>query len=251
MHKLQTLVKDAPDIYDLLREQLSSWQSTDELAQSCAITFMNPYSYLLLRRSPEVLEQLTAVYCDAITSARLSSLCLGKTIPRISFDYGSLAKTFFTQLDKYKVPMYFFGSDPDALERSYQVFTQSYPNLKVVGKQHGYYAESEYISILQQIVASGAKFVVIGLGTPKQDQAAVDLVRLARTEGKHIHCFTCGGFLTQSADKLQYYPEWINRFHLRWLWRVLHERHVLGRLLKEYPKFFGKFIKDLYSGRRR
>ena len=75
-------------------------------------------------------------------------------------------------------------------------------------------------------MSSGAKFVVIGLGAPKQDKAAVDLVELAREQGKHIHCFTCGGFLTQSADKLQYYPDWNNRFHLCWLWRVIHERHL-------------------------
>ena len=40
--------------------------------------------------------------------------------------------------------MYFWGSAPNALERSYQVFMQSYPELNVVGRQHGYYADSEY-----------------------------------------------------------------------------------------------------------
>lgn len=247
MHKCQSLIYDAPDIYAVMRSQITTWRQTGELASSQMVTFINPYSYIQLRKNAPVLAKLSAVYCDAITSARFSSLVLNKTIPRISFDYGSLAKSFFSQMQKYHIPIYLLGSDPHSLSSASVAFTTHYPGLNITGTQHGYYADEEYQDILQRIVDSGAKFVVIGLGTPKQEQTGIDLIALANQQGKHIHCFTCGGFLTQSAQKLQYYPTWINDYHLRWLWRLFHEKHVWKRLLQEYPLFFIRFTLDYFK----
>lgn len=245
MHQLQKRIKDSPDVYAVLREQIEHWRTNGEILNSQLVTFVNPYSYMLLRQDVDLCKALDAIYCDAISSARFSSLCLGKTIPRISFDYGSLAKTFFAQMNRYAIPVYFLGSNQPSLDKAVLNITAQYPDLNIVGQQHGYLSSEDEKSVIEHIFVSGAQFVIIGMGTPRQEQMGLRIIERFRRGEKAVHCFTCGGFLTQTSEQLAYYPQWINRLHLRWLWRLFKEKHVLFRLLREYPKFLLTFIHDL------
>lgn len=201
---------------------------------------------MLLRRQSVLIEHIDAIYCDAISSARFSSLCLGKVIPRISFDYGSLAMDVFALCGKYQVPVFFLGGSAENIERAVTNVKEQHPDVPIAGHHHGY-IDGDEDAVVQQIIASGAQYVIIGMGTIKQEQMAQRVIAGASVLGVNITCFTCGGFLTQASEKLQYYPQWINRAHLRWLWRLCKEEHVLGRLLREYPKFVYYFLKDRFA----
>ena len=53
--------------------------------------------------------------------------------------------------------------------------------------------------------------------------------------------FTCGGFLHQTSDNINYYPEWVNKYNLRAFYRLFHERGLVKRLfnvLLEFPILF-------------
>ena len=49
--------------------------------------------------------------------------------------------------------------------------------------------------------------------------------------------FTSGAFVSQTKEKIDYYPNLVNKFHLRWAYRALYNSHVRKRLLIEYPRF--------------
>lgn len=244
MHPLQRLIRHSPDVYKILREQIEHWQAHGEIANSQLITFVNPYSYMLLRKDIRLCQTLDAVYCDAISSARFSSLCLGKTIHRISFDYGSLAKTFLAQMNQYPIPVFFLGSDEFSIKQAVSNICLQYPNVNVCGMHHGYFSQAETPDILDKIAKSQAQFVIIGMGTPRQEHTARMIIEQYSLSARKVHCFTCGGFLTQTSEQLSYYPIWINRYHLRWLWRLVKEKQVLMRLVREYPKFVLAFLFD-------
>lgn len=203
---------------------------------------------MILRNQHDVLANVDGVYCDAISSARISSICFRKIIPRISFDYGSLAYTFFHQVNRYKVPIYLIGSSKQKIEIAAKNIKEQFLHINIVGVHHGFISDGQTEQVATEIVASGAQFVLIGMGTPKQENMAKEIIQCAEGQQKTIHCFTCGGFLTQASQKLAYYPKWINRYHLRWAWRMFHEKHVIGRLLKEYPQFLYYFLKDRFMG---
>lgn len=103
---------------------------------------------------------------------------------------------------------------------------KEYPNLNIVGYRDGYFSDD--VAVMQAIVDSGAQYVICGMGTPRQDEFAVKLKQFQ--QGKIKQVYTCGGFLHQSSERLEYYPHFINRFNLRWLYRALTNSYVAKRL---------------------
>jgi N-acetylglucosaminyldiphosphoundecaprenol N-acetyl-beta-D-mannosaminyltransferase len=72
------------------------------------------------------------------------------------------------------------------------------------------------------------------MGIPLQEEFILAL----RNAGFQGVSLTCGGFLDQLVRGERYYPEWIERFELRWLYRLASEPHRLARrYLVEYQTF--------------
>ncbi|GAB2501480.1 UDP-Gal:alpha-D-GlcNAc-diphosphoundecaprenol beta-1,4-galactosyltransferase [Corynebacterium atrinae] len=69
--------------------------------------------------------------------------------------------------------------------------------------------------------------IVLGLGAGLQDEVAVEF---HRRFPEAVIC-TSGGWIDQFSRKEQYFPAWVHKFRLGWLWRILHEPR---RLLRRY-----------------
>ncbi|RRS06937.1 glycosyltransferase [Pseudoalteromonas sp. J010] len=239
MHVLLDKIKQSPDIESQLA--LTIHREAKEQYTTEVITFVNPYSYLLLRDKEALTQQIDAIYTDAISSAKLFSLCFSKSIPRTSFDMSSFAKTFLEHAHEHQLKVYFIGAKADEIEKTMAIFKENYPNMNVVGYEHGYFSSDE--EVFKRIEEAQAEYVICGLGTPKQDEFAV---KLKARKGRVKQVYTCGGFLHQTSSKLHYYPAWIDKLHLRWLYRAFDSSYVAKRLLKQYPQFFGVFFVDFF-----
>ncbi len=110
--------------------------------------------------------------------------------------------------------------------------------MAVAGYRNGYFLDvDDRRRAIRDIVDSGADFAIVGMGAPLQEQFALDL----RDAGFKGIVFTCGGFLHQTADRINYYPDWVNRYNLRAFYRLFHEKGLWGRLynvLIEFPVLF-------------
>jgi len=235
-------VKNATNIYTMLEQDI---QKT-EVGNAKAISFVNPFSYLELRKQDKLLSELDYLYTDAISSAKIFSALFGKTIPRISFDLGSFARHFLEQANKFELPIYFVGAKEHELNQAVNILKKEFPDLNVVGFKNGYFSDDE--AAMGEIIASGAQYVICGMGTPRQDEFACKLKNYHQGQIKQI--YTCGGFLLQSSEKLNYYPKFINKYNLRWLYRALSNSHVAKRLLFSYPKFFFIVMYDFFSKKK-
>jgi UDP-Gal:alpha-D-GlcNAc-diphosphoundecaprenol beta-1,4-galactosyltransferase len=92
------------------------------------------------------------------------------------------------------------------------------------------------------------RIIVSGMGYPYQE----DFLLSCKADLEYPFVgLTCGGFLTQTAMKSEYYYSWSSNTGLRWFQRMLMHNHVRERLLKEYPvfvfKYLYKFINDKKS----
>lgn len=68
--------------------------------------------------------------------------------------------------------------------------------------------------------------IVLGLGAGLQDAVAIEL---HEKFPEAVIC-TAGGWIDQIATRNQYFPEWVHRLRLGWLWRIAHEpRRLIGR----------------------
>ncbi len=67
------------------------------------------------------------------------------------------------------LPIFFFGSAEGVAERAASKAEQLAPGLEVAGVRHGFFRAEEESQIIEEINASGAKILLVGLGVPKQD----------------------------------------------------------------------------------
>lgn len=241
MLRILEKVKSTPDIYSTLADLIK--QESNSKKQATTISFVNPFSYMLLRRNQVALDGIDHLHSDAISSSKIFSLILGKTIPRLSFDLGSFARHFFIEAEKHQLPIFLLGAKAAELDEAVMTFREHYPKLNIVGHRDGYFSDDD--EVMKQIIASGAQYVICGMGTPRQDEFAGKLKSYDKGQIKQI--YTCGGFLHQSAERIDYYPKLINKLHLRWLFRALTTSYVAKRLLLVYPQFLFVVFADRFA----
>jgi len=234
-------VKSTPDIYSALADSIE--QENNGEGQATTISFVNPFSYMLLRHNKVALDGIDHLHSDAISSSKIFSFILGKSIPRLSFDLGSFARHFFIEAEKFQLPIFLLGAKEEELNEAVMTFKEHYPKLNIVGYRDGYFSDDD--EVMQQIIESGAQYVICGMGTPRQDEFSGKLKSYDQGQLKQI--YTCGGFLHQSADRIDYYPKLINKLNLRWLFRALTTSYVAKRLLLVYPKFLFVVFADRFT----
>lgn len=147
--------------------------------------------------------------------------------------------------DEVKVPVYFFGAEKEVLPKAIDRIKSKYPALKVAGFHDGYsYKDGE---IIKEINESGAKLLIVALGSPKQEYwirdniDKLDSVRVAVGEG---------GSLDRAADPSRKAPKFMQKVALEWLWRLFMNKNKsvntggrAKRVWKAVPVFIYNVVK--------
>lgn len=205
-------------------------------------TFLNPYSYLLSRGKNIHLKEFNGIYVDGILMVIFWNFFFPKRkIDRISFDMTSLADKTFKHAAEKSRSVYLIGAKKDEISKTVEVLLQTYPTLNIAGFRDGYFkSNQEERNALHEIVMNKPDIVIVGMGSVKQENFLLDLKR----NGWEGLGFTCGGFLHQTSERANYYPDWINQYHLRWLYRLFKEKHARKRFLKFFFNFPFLFTYD-------
>lgn len=189
-------------------------------------TCINSTSYRIWRKMSGLYERFDGIFVDGIQMCLLIRMFFFKKIPRISCDMTGIAKELFGRLSNNGKSVYLIGARQDEIERCVKQIKNAYPKIKIAGFRNGYLTGQDDIDdAIHEIIASLSDFVLVGMGTPKQDEFAV---RLKDADYRGI-VFTCGGFLRQTSSGIDYYPAWIDRYNLRWLYRQCTERGIFRR----------------------
>ncbi|MBD5266817.1 MAG: WecB/TagA/CpsF family glycosyltransferase [Bacteroides sp.] len=203
-------------------------------------TCVNPFSYHLVRRYPELYGAMDGLFVDGMTMCWIIRVLWGKRIPRLSFDMSGIAADLFSYLNTSGSDrsIYFLGTRQDILEKTIKQIQNSYKNMNIVGYRNGYFIDNDdRRTAINEIVKRDSDFTVVGMGSPLQEQFALDL----KDAGYKGIVFTCGGFLHQTSNRINYYPKWVNKYNLRAFYRLFHEKGLWSRLynvLIEFPILF-------------
>lgn len=208
-----------------------------------SITFLNPYYIELLKDKVFLYEQFDYICSDGMVPIMLNNIWGKSKSVRISFDMTSLAKRVFDYCQKSKQSIFFLGSSQDSIDKFVKVIKTNYNTLNIAGWHHGY-IKNEIDSVIDCILKSGAEVAVVGMGAPLQDEFVIYL----RKKGFVGNIYTCGGFFHQTTEKINYYPKWVDTWNLRTFYRLIHERYVLKRVLKYYPRFIISYSLFLKRG---
>lgn len=205
-------------------------------------TFLNPVSYLTALKNKNLFQSFDGIFADG---SGLVYAILGlyfTKVTRRSFDMVGIAPLLFNYLDDMRKSIYFIGANEDEIEKAVNIFHAHYPNMNIVGFRNGFFnGEDEINAEVHKVVALQPEFLVVSMGIKKQEEM---LVRM-RDAGYNGIGFTCGGFIRQtSMNKIDYYPAWVDRWNLRFVYRMIKEGHTRGRYVTAVFRFPWAFVKE-------
>lgn len=212
-------------------------------SESQVISFLNPFSYNEIADKSELVEKVDHFFSDGSLLCKLHNLFLPK-ITRASFDYSSIAEDFLDHVASLDKRIAIIGATEDENLAAVKVLKSQYNSLNVVYHRNGYIENKEIVA--KKLNESKADVVLVGMGTPYQEQFSIFLKEALHNPTVII---TCGGFLTQTSIKPDYYHPLIKKLGLRWLQRVVMHKHVRDRVLKKYPKFIIKYLAAMYKNK--
>lgn len=140
---------------------------------------------------------------------------------------------------------YLLGSTPEVVAQLRSELQRRFPQAQIVGVESPPFrplTDDERTEQAQRIRTSGADIVWVGLGTPKQDRAAVELARDAGVVAVAI-----GAAFDFIAGNKPEAPRWMQESGIEWMHRFASEPR---RLWKRYLFGNSRFVYAAYRYRR-
>jgi N-acetylglucosaminyldiphosphoundecaprenol N-acetyl-beta-D-mannosaminyltransferase len=143
------------------------------------------------------------------------------------------------------LPVYFLGGAEGVAADAAASLASRFPNLHVAGARDGYFREDESPAVARVIASSGARLLLAGLGSPRQEYWLAEYLR-ATGCGAGIGV---GGSFDVIAGRVDRAPPFVRRLGLEWLYRLAKEPGRWRRQLA-LPRFVWLVACD-ELGRRR
>lgn len=213
--------------------------------QNRIYTFLNPVSYLIALKNKDKFAGFDGIFADGVLLVKAIKLVYGDLVQRKSFDMTSFAPILFDKAVKEGRRIYIVASKEDELNKAVKIFSEQYPRLHIVGKHHGFFSSNkEREEEIGRIIVLNPDYLIVGMGTPLQEEFLLQ----AKKKGFQGIGFTCGGFIHQTAhNQIDYYPTWIDRANLRFVYRMYKEPHTRKRYLQAAFLFPYYFLKEKWN----
>jgi exopolysaccharide biosynthesis WecB/TagA/CpsF family protein len=206
-----------------------------------AISFVNPFSYIEVLKERTLVDGIDYFFSDGALLCKMHSIFHQK-IERASFDFSSIADYVLSHLETHNISIAMIGALQPEIESAVKNLKILYPNLNVCFYRNGYINNTT--DLVSNLNNFKPQVVLLGMGTPYQERMSISLKNELRDTKLII---TCGGFLTQTSIKADYYHPWIKKMGLRWLQRMIMHKHVRSRVLKDYPRFVISYLRNQFK----
>lgn len=134
----------------------------------------------------------------------------------------------------YKI--FLLGAKQEIVEKTVGVLTKQYPNLEIAGFRNGYFDETEWDKVAQNIKNVSPDIVFVGITSPLKEY----LIEYLQDKGINSVLMGVGGSFDVISGKIPRAPQWVQNLNLEWLFRVAHEPR---RLFKRYFVGNSQFLK--------
>ena len=209
-------------------------------------SFLNPVSYLTALDNKNVFSKMDGLFADGSLLVKAIKLMYRKDVTRRSFDMTSMAPELFEYASAKGCSIYIVASKQEQVEKAVRIFKERYPKLVFAGYRNGYFSsEKEMDEEAKYIAGLDPYFLIVGMGALVQEKFLIK----AKEAGYKGIGFTCGGFIHQtSKDEIDYYPAWVDKTNLRFVYRMWKEPHTRKRYLMAGLMFPVRFISERLFG---
>lgn len=207
-------------------------------------TFLNPVSYLTALDNKDIFTQFDGIFADGSLLVAAIKVLYHNKVKRISFDMTSLAPELFNYAIMNKKTIYIVASKQEQVEKSVEIFKKKYPNLQIIGYRKGYFdTDNDIEKEVEKITDLNPDFLIVGMGILMQEKFLLK----TKEKGYKGIGFTCGGFIHQtSKNEIDYYPNWVNKLNIRFIYRIYKEKHTRKRYLQAAFLFPIRFIYERF-----
>lgn len=140
--------------------------------------------------------------------------------------------------------VYLLGAKQQVVEKTAEVLRKKHPKLNIVGIHNGYFKETEWHEVSEELKLLKPDFVFVGITSPTKEY----LIEFLQEGGNNSVFMGVGGSFDVISGNIPRAPKWMQKANLEWLFRVFQEPK---RLFKRY--FVGNvtFIKAIYLEKHR
>ncbi len=215
----------------------------DEIIEFNTIsTYLNPYQYLILRKNENLLLNIDLFFFDGFLLNFFYNLICRKKIETQPPDLSGFLPELFQKVISNSEPIVLIGGAEVDNKLATQNIIKLFPKIQIGYQRNGYLSTIKEIDqCIEIIIKNNFKYVLVGMGIPNQE---IFIVKLKQSGFEGV-AITCGGFFHQTAKRKNYYHEFIVKYNLRWIHRVVDEPKLLYRYLIIYPIGIFIFIVDL------
>lgn len=205
------------ELTDLMRADIAA-SKQQRLPSPVTVFSANGHSLSLYASSPDFADAMDAaslIHADGQSVVTMSRLLPG---PRIK---GRSATTDFIHAAAKAAAasdasFFLLGARQEVNRRAVDTLRRTYPDLAIAGARHGYFAQDEEQQIIDQINASGADVLWVGLGKPREQM----FIHRNRHKLRCAWIVSCGGCFDFLTGDYRRAPRWMQVAGLEWLHRA-------------------------------
>jgi N-acetylglucosaminyldiphosphoundecaprenol N-acetyl-beta-D-mannosaminyltransferase len=221
------------------------------------VSFINPDYVLRAHRTAGLIEKINRfdIVLPDGWGIVLGGRWLGYSVPDRQGNDDICPKIFELSAE-HGFSNFLFGCSEGTPERAAANLTEAYPRLPIAGMLHGYwdvarghpgrYDDADVEMMVDTINASNADILHVSIPTPMQQNWVWQVADWLKVPV----IITGGSYLDHLAERVHWYPGWVNKMRLGWAYRLYREP---GRLWKRYSldlMAYGDMVVREKRGRR-
>ncbi len=139
--------------------------------------------------------------------------------------------------------VYFLGAKESVLTEMVHRMKEKYPNLTVCGFRNGYFDESEWETIANEIHQCNPDIVFVGITSPKKEYLIDHFIKF----GINSVFMGVGGSFDVLSGNIKRAPKWVQKIGFEWFFRMIQEpKRLFLRYFIGNSKFLVKVLKEKY-----
>jgi N-acetylglucosaminyldiphosphoundecaprenol N-acetyl-beta-D-mannosaminyltransferase len=203
---------------------------------SHTIITANASHLCMMRRDPEFARACRAghlILADGM-SVLWSLRAAGRPIPERVTGVDLMARLLLAA-GQHHLRVYFLGASREVITKLVERSRAQYPGLEIAGFRDGYFGPDDHLNLVEEIRASGAHMLFVGMPTPFKETWCE-----RHRERLNVPVIIgVGGSFDVLAGFIRRAPRWMQSMGLEWFWRLLMEPR---KLWKRYLTTNSEFI---------
>jgi N-acetylglucosaminyldiphosphoundecaprenol N-acetyl-beta-D-mannosaminyltransferase len=197
------------------------------------VVTINPEIILAAEKNPElnsIIKKAELIIPDS-TGMELALKRLGFNIKKLAGIEFSDSLLELCAKNHYKVA--FLGASQEVIELLQKELKTKYPDINIVYARNGYFSETDFQEITNNLKEQEPDLLLVALGAPKQEY----FINKAGETLPHTVMIGVGGSFDVWAKKVKRAPVFFRILGLEWLYRLIKQPSRFGRMFPALPLF--------------